>query len=117
MNSNIEKLLSMLSMELIKIRESGDIAAMHTVKLEIDRLIKTDYKKLEEAMQEGYIEALNGQDEAEINGWLVSYKSGSRFALDMTKVTEFCGGKDALKENFYSHAITKPSLKFTNITK
>lgn len=118
MNQNIEKLLGMLSMELIKVRESGDLAAMHQVKLEIDRIIKTDYAKLEEAMQQGYIDALGDRDEAEINGWLVTYKPLERFALDSDKLKSlYNGDEERMKNELYSHSFTKPSLKFKNLKK
>ena len=116
MNQNIEKVLSMLSMELIKVRESGDLAEMHAVKLEIDRVIEGDYSKLEEAIKDSYISALNGQEEAEVNGWLVTYRGQNRFALDTAKLVDlFDGDEEKMKNTVYSQTTTKPSLKFKNL--
>jgi hypothetical protein len=119
MNNNIEKLLSMLSMELIRVREDGNLATMHAVKLEIDRIMKTDYTKLEDTIQQAYIEALDGKDEAEINNWLVTYKSIDRFALDSKKLQEYFESQgqseEEMKNLLYSHSQTKPTLKFKTI--
>lgn len=117
-NNNIEKILSMLQMEAIKARESEDLEYIEYIYLETQRFLKTEYKKLEHARASMYIERLNGQEEAEINNWLISYKPSYRFALDSAKLQDYCNKNNLdLKKSFYSHLIAKPSLKFKNIKK
>jgi predicted phage-related endonuclease len=117
MTPNIEKLLAMLSAELIKVRESGDLKTIEDVYLEIQRLIKTDYAKLEETRTDLYIQALNGEEEGQINNWHVSYKPMERFALDTKKLRSHFDdlSDDEFKNQFYSHSATKPSLKLKAI--
>jgi predicted phage-related endonuclease len=116
MNANIEKLLAMLSMESVKVRESKNLKEIETFYLEIQRFIKTEYQKLEEARNQLYIEALNGQEQAQINNWMISYKSMERFALDTKKLVDyFVNGnmtEEEMKNLLYSHTITKPKLSF-----
>ena len=106
----------MLSMELVRVRETGDLAQIEAAYLEFQRIIKTDYAKLEQARDELYIEALNGQEEAQVNGYQVTYRPLERFAFDSKKLETFCSeqGLD-IKEAFYSHQMTKPSLKLKTI--
>lgn len=134
MQNNIEKILTMLSMESIKVRElatnafnpeskaTGDekLTALQNLEylyVEIQRFIKSEYKKLEEARDDLYIQALNGRDEGMINNYIVSYKSSARFALDSIKLKEYFEKELGIKEDemknlVYSHSETKPSLKF-----
>jgi len=121
MNPNIEKLLSMLNMEAIRVRESGDLQQIETLYLEIQRFIKTEYAKLEKLRIDIYLNNLNGQEEAEINGWLVTYKPSSRFALDTNKLKDYFVGQgfteDEIKNTVYSHTLTKPTIKFKPLKK
>lgn len=117
---NIEKLLHMLSMELLRIREVKDIKTMHHVKLEIDRVIKTEYEKFQQTLEEAYIAALDGNEERIVNGYLVTYKPLNRFVLDNKKIYEYFKERgmteEEYKHQFYSHTTTKPILKFKSIT-
>lgn len=116
MSQNIEKLLAMLTMEAISVRESQDLVNIENFFLEVQRFIKTEYTKLEEARTQLYIEALNGAEEGEVNGYTVTYKPQERFALDSKKLYDYFSDNLELTENevknlLYSHTLTKPSLK------
>ena len=115
MTNNAEKILAMLTMEAIKVRECKDLKEIESFFLEVQRFIKTEYKKLDDTRLALYLEALNGKEEGQVNGYLATYKEGTRFALDTTKLTEYFNAEgiqeDEMKNLLYSHQITKPSLK------
>ena len=120
MNQNIEKILAMLTMESIKVRETGNIEQIENFYLEVQRFIKTEYEKLDEAREQAYLKALGDQEEAPINGYLVSYKSQNRFALDSEKLKNYFHfqlgiDEEEMRNQIYSHSTTKPSLKLKTL--
>lgn len=121
MNQQIEKLLAMLDMETIRIRENRDLAEIDSVYLEIQRFIKTEYAKLEELRELLFLEALDGREEGEIAGYAVTYKPGSSFRLDSEKLKSYFASQnmneEEMKMTIYSHLVSKPSLKLKNLKK
>ena len=121
MNPNIEKLLSMLDMETIKLRENKNLLEIDQVYLEIQRFIKTEYSKLEELREALFLEALNGEEEGEVAGYAVTYKPGSSFRLDSEKLKAYFANQnmneEEMKMTVYSHTVSKPSLKLKNLKK
>jgi len=119
MTNNAEKLFSMITMEAIKVRETKDLKEIEEFYLEVQRFIKTEYKKLEDMRTELYLEVLDGKEEGVVNGWLASYKEGTRFALDAKKLSEYFKNngieETEMKNLIYSHNISKKSLKLKNI--
>ena len=124
---NIEKLMSMLVIEITKIKASKNLPVMHQALLEIERVCKIrddlDKKKtflpleqLKLAVDDLYLQGLGDKDQGEINGYLVTYQPGERFALDSEKLKDYFLSQEKTEEEMrnllYSHKSTKASLKF-----
>jgi predicted phage-related endonuclease len=114
---NIEKLLKMLAMELTKARETNDFETLDSIRLELDRFNKIEYKMLKDAWESLILEALDGNEETELGKYKVTYKSANRFALDSKKLREEYKelSDDEFKNKFYSHSQTKPSIKLKEL--
>ena len=113
MDNKVEKLLNMLTAESIKVLETDDLALIEHFYLETERYIKTNHEKIKKQREALYIDQLGDKEEAEINGWIVSYKQTERFALDNTKIRDQYKNltDEEFKNLFYSHSFTKASLK------
>ncbi len=84
--SNTEKLLAMLTSESIKVRESGNLKDIEDFFLEFERFYKVEVEKLRAERERLYIEALDGKEDGEVNGYKVSYVETSKRAVDPTKI-------------------------------
>jgi hypothetical protein len=119
MPANIEKLLKMLEMEVLKLRESTSVAEVHSTQLELERFFKRDYEQLKEHRDKLYLDELKDSKEKVINGWLVEYKSVTRSALDTDKLTNYFKiqgvPESQIKELLYSSKETKKTIHFKKV--
>ena len=137
MNPQLEKILKMLEMEAVKVRESDDFAQIDFLKLEVERFIKTEYAKILQLREQLILEALNGEEEGQVGNYLVTYKSTERFAMDNQRLKQYVYSNiltkaqreeiddlskkeqdeyitDVIKSMFYSQSSTKPTIKLKN---
>jgi hypothetical protein len=120
MSENYIKIIAMLRLEIQKALESQDLKLVEAAWRELAETSKLELSKLEDHRKALYIQALNGQETGEVNGFLVEYKENLRSALDQSRVKEYFlkelgMTEQEMRDLVYSITITKPSLKLKTL--
>jgi hypothetical protein len=111
----VEKMTRLLDAVLVQVRQTDDLILMQEVKLEIDRVIKDSYTKLDKVREQLAFDILEGENFKEYKNYQIKSTVSNRFTLDTKKLTSYFESEQKVKDLFYTHSETKAQLKIIKI--
>jgi hypothetical protein len=117
--NQIEKLLTLLQVELVKTKESQDLERIEDTFREVEFFYKKYWSEFLDYRQKFFIDNLQGKEQGKVGLYDVTYKPQYRFVFNARKAQKDL--EDLCKENnidykeiYFEHKATKPILKIKN---